>query len=91
MTRPTDITGIPETAEQRLPPAGGLRLLNRPSFARALRQRGLMARATLPTSVSAARSLATGTWLAVSSIYEAHLRRLAMEQAQAVLRGDASA
>ena len=53
------------------PPALGL--VNLPSFARALRQRGL---------------IESESWIPVLSIYEAHLRRQAMEQAFAALRGD---
>lgn len=50
-----------------------------PSFARALRQRGLI------TPIEAAD--ADGS-IAVLSVYEAHLRRRAMEQAFASLRDD---
>ena len=71
-------------------PAVGARLPHRPSFANALRQRGLLAKAAMPDSMAGAWAGASGTWLAVSSIYEAHLRRVLMEQALETLRGDAT-
>ena len=84
----------PESTERtahRSAPAGDVRVPSRPSFANALRQRGLLAKAMLPGSMAGAWSGAPGTWLAVSSIYEAHLRRVVMEQAMETLRGDAAA
>lgn len=84
----------PESTERiarRNAPTGGARVPSRPSFANALRQRGLLAKAMLPASTAGAWSGAPGTWLAVSSIYEAHLRRVLMEQALETLRGDAAA
>ena len=71
-------------------PAAGARLPQRPSFANALRQRGLLAKAAMPGSIAGAWAGASGTWLAVSSIYEAHLHRVLMEQALETLRGDAA-
>ena len=71
-------------------PAVGARLPYRPSFANALRQRGLLAKAAMPGSIAGAWAGASGTWLAVSSIYEAHLHRVLMEQAMETLRGDAA-
>ena len=62
---------------QRQAPALGLAGL--PSFARALRQRGLMAQPDADGEES---------WIPALSIFEAHLRRRAMEQAFASLRGD---
>ncbi len=55
-----------------------LGMVRPPSFARALRLRGLIAEA------------ATAEWSPVLSVFEAHLRRQAMEQAFAELRGDAA-
>jgi hypothetical protein len=52
-----------------------------PSFARALRQRGLMAQLEADGE---------GFWIPALSVFEAHLRRRAMEQAFAILRGDHS-
>jgi len=60
----------------------------RPSFADALRQRGLLAKATLSAGIASGWTSASDTWLALDSIYESHLRRALMEQAQALLRGD---
>jgi hypothetical protein len=56
-----------------------------PSFARALRQRGLI---KPPVSDGGDASNASG-WISVTANFEAHLRRQAMEQAFAALRGDA--
>jgi hypothetical protein len=61
---------------------------SRPSFADALRQRGLLAKALLPDGMANAWPGASGSWLAVEAIYETHLRRTLMEQAHALLRGD---
>ena len=71
-------------------PADGARVPSRPSFANALRQRGLLNKPMLPGSMAGAWSGASSTWLAVTSIYEAHLRRVLMEQAMETLRGDAA-
>ena len=62
---------------QRRAPALGLTGL--PSFARALRQRGLMAQFDADSDEP---------WISTQSVFEAHLRRRAMEQAFASLRGD---
>lgn len=56
-----------------------------PSFARALRQRGLI-RAAAEGADDAAIA---DRWISVTAIFDAHLRRQAMEQAFAALRGDA--
>ena len=87
MTTTAEIPTHVRAKHQR--PIGGARAPSRPSFANALRQRGLLAKAMLPGSIAGAWSGASNTWLAVSSIYEAHLRRVLMEQAQETLRGDA--
>ena len=94
MTNPID-AGFPARRSRRLWPPADLRFLNRPSFASALRQRGLLARAIQPAGFDTERSASADSWIteasiAVTSIYEAHQRRLAMEQALAVLRGDAA-
>ena len=60
----------------------GLALL--PSFARALRQRGLIE----PPASGGDEAAIASKWIGVSAIIDAHLRRQAMEQAFAVLRGD---
>ncbi|HVO00053.1 MAG TPA: hypothetical protein VMT49_08435 [Steroidobacteraceae bacterium] len=71
-----------------------LGLAGPPSFARALRQRGLIAPAPVAGAVpEAAPSDAPdgpGQWIAVRSAFEVHVRRQAMEQAFAELRGDAA-
>ena len=59
-----------------VPALGGAGL---PSFARALRQRGL---------VSQFGADGDESWIPALSVFEAHLRRLAMEQAFASLRGE---
>ena len=61
---------------QRAPALG---LAGLPSFARALRQRGLLAPVEMDGDAS---------WIPALSVFEAHLRRRAMEQAFATLRGD---
>ena len=90
MNNPVD-TGFEDFATRQVLPVGGPRLLNLPSFARALRQRGLMARATIPANILSGWVGTTESWIGVNAIYDAHLRRVAMEHAQAVLRGDAPA
>ena len=67
----------------RQPAMPGLAML--PSFARALRQRGLIE----PSAPGVDEAAIAGKWIGVSAIIEAHLRRQAMEQAFAVRRGDA--
>lgn len=67
----------------RQSPTLGLAAL--PSFARALRQRGLI-KPPVPGGDYAANG---NGWIGVTAIFEAHLRRQAMEQAFAALRGDA--
>jgi hypothetical protein len=55
------------------------------NFAKALRQRGLLTRAE-PASLGDGWSEVPDLWVAHSSVYESHLRRVAMEQVFAVLR-----
>ena len=68
--------GLTPRFARRTPALG---LIGLPSFARALRQRGLVA--TVETDCDEA-------WFPALSVFEAHLRRRAMEQAFASLRGD---
>jgi hypothetical protein len=68
--------GLTARFSPRIPALG---LAGLPSFARALRQRGLMA----PVEVDGDEA-----WIPALSVFEAHLRRRAMEQAFAFLRGD---
>jgi hypothetical protein len=56
------------------------------SFARALRQRGLLARTEALPSASEGWADAPELWIAGNSVYEAHMRRVAMEQVFATLR-----
>jgi len=58
------------------------------SLARALRQRGLLARADLLPSIGEGWSETPDLWIAGNAVYEAHLRRVAMEQVLATLRRD---
>ena len=58
------------------------------SFAHALGQRGLLAPTSLGTYAPSTAAAGAGLWLGMVSIYEAHLRRVAMEQAFAALRGE---
>ena len=90
MNNPVD-TGFENSAARQVPPVGGPRLLKLPSFARALRQRGLMARATMPANILSGWVGTTESWIGVNAVYDSHLRRVAMEHAQAVLRGDTPA
>ena len=76
---------------RRVRPTRNVVAPNRTSFAKALRQRGLLARGeSLPTH-TAGWAPSPELWLAGHSIYETHLRRVAMEQVFAVLRGDHAA
>jgi hypothetical protein len=68
--------GLTPRFPPRVPPLG---LASLPSFARALRQRGLIA----PVAANGDEA-----WIPALSVFEAHLRRRAMEQAFASLRGD---
>ena len=58
------------------------------SFAMALRQRGLLVRTEPTPAVGAGWSEVPDLWIAGNSIYEAHLRRVAMEEVLASLRRD---
>jgi hypothetical protein len=72
---------------RRLPSLG---LARPPSFAWALRQRGLLVRPEVNAAVSLAAAEPPDQWQAVVSLFEAHLRRQAMEQAFSALRDDAA-
>jgi hypothetical protein len=87
MTSPVD-AGFPARRARRLPPVASLPFANRPSFAVALRQRGLLARAIQPAGVDGDRSGIADSWLAVAAVFEAHRDREEMERVLAVLRGD---
>lgn len=79
----------PATPKSRAPkPAQHLGLASPPSFARALRRRGLIGRAEANTMLGAATLDPPEAGIVVVSLFEAHLRRRAMEQAFAALRGD---
>lgn len=61
---------------------------NLATFARALRQRGLLARFDALPAIAEGWSDTPDLWISVNSTYEAHLRRVGMEQVLATLRGD---
>ena len=58
------------------------------SFAKALRQRGLLARTEPTPAMGAGWSEVPDLWIAGNSIYESHLRRVAMEEVLATLGRD---
>jgi hypothetical protein len=77
------------TPKSRAPkPAPALGMASPPSFARALRRRGLIARAEANAVLGATMLDPTEAGIVVVSLFEAHLRRRAMEQAFAALRGE---
>ena len=89
MTIPNELhTSGAMSQPARLRPAPGL--ASPPSFARALRQRGLLARLDLNAAVALATAELPDQWQAVVSLFEAHLRRQAMEQAFSAMRDDAA-
>ena len=55
---------------------------------RALRQRGLLARFDALPAISEGWNDAPDLWITANAIYEAHLRRVGMEQVMATLRRD---
>ena len=71
-----------------LQPLPGMGLASPPSFARALRRRGLIAPAEVVSDLPVAAPEAADSWIPAQAVYEAHLQRRAMEQAFASLRGD---
>ncbi len=58
------------------------------SFAKALRQRGLLTRTEAIAPMGDGWSEVPDLWIAGNSVYESHLRRVAMEQVLATLRRD---
>jgi hypothetical protein len=90
MSSPVD-AGFPVRRTRRVLPVVGLPFANRPSFAAALRQRGLLARAIQSAGIDHAGSTIADSWIAVAAVFEAHRNREAMEQVLAVRRGDAVA
>ena len=75
-----------EVALHRTIPAQRAAAPNLASFARALRQRGLLARLDSLPSIADGWTDAPDLWIAGNAIYEAHLRRVGMEQVLAILR-----
>ena len=82
--------GFQDRSRRAARAAGQPRFPASPSFASALRQRGLLARAIQSAGADNERSTIADSWIAVASIFEAHRNREAMEQVLAVLRGDAT-
>ncbi|HEV7431501.1 MAG TPA: hypothetical protein VGN77_00555 [Steroidobacteraceae bacterium] len=87
MNGPLD-SGTSDGALHRAIPAQRASAPNLASFARALRQRGLLARVDSLPSISEGWTDVPELWIASNAIYEAHLRRVGMEQALATLRSD---
>ena len=87
MNVPSD-PGISEVPMHRAVPLQRPAAATLASFARALRQRGLLARADLLPSIGDGWSETPDLWIAGNAVYEAHLRRVAMEQVLAMLRRD---
>ena len=81
--------GFQDRSRRTTPAAGQSRFPAWPSFATALRQRGLLARAIKSAVIDSERATTADSWIAVAAICEAHRNREAMEQVLAVLRGDA--
>jgi hypothetical protein len=87
MNGPLD-QGIGEVAPHGTMPGQRASAPNLASFARALRQRGLLARVDSLPSISDGWTDAPELWIAGNAIYEAHLCRMGMEQVLATLRRD---
>jgi hypothetical protein len=85
MNGPLD-PGMGDVALHRTMPGPRAAAPNLASFARALRQRGLLARLDSLPSIADGWTDAPDLWLAGNAIYEAHLRRVGMEQVLATLR-----
>jgi len=75
-----------EVASHRTIPGQRAATPNLASFARALRQRGLLARLDSLPSIAEGWTDAPDLWIAGNAIYEAHLRRVGMEEVLAILR-----
>ena len=82
-------SGFQDRSRRAAATAGQPRFPARPSFASALRQRGLLARAIQSAGIDGDCSGIADSWIAVAAVFEAHRNREAMEQVLAVLRGDA--
>ncbi len=87
MNGPLD-SGIGETPLYRTIPVQRVATPNMASFARALRQRGLLARVDSIPSIGDGWSDVPDLWIAGNAIYESHLRRVGMELVFATLRRD---
>lgn len=87
MNGPLD-PAVSEVTRHRTLPAQRVAAPNLASFARALRQRGLLTRVDSLPSFSEGWAESPDLWIASNAIYEAHLRRVGMEQVLATLRRD---
>lgn len=61
---------------------------NLASFARALREHGLLMRFDAPPAITGGWNDTPDLWTSANAVYEAHLRRVGMEQVMATLRRD---
>ena len=82
-THPDALTRVPR------PPTPAAEVANSPSPAGVLRQRTRLSGAAITGAVAPVEELDSDRWLSVQWLHDAFLARLAMEQAFAVLRGDA--
>ena len=92
MNGPIDPGTVKVSLRKSLPHKGA-GLSSRTSFARALSQRGLLLRAestagVVPPGIVPGWAEVAEPWVAVHSAFESHMRRVAMEQAWATLRGE---
>jgi hypothetical protein len=87
MNGPLD-PAVNEATRHRTIPAQRLATPNLATFARALRQRGLLVRVDALPSLGEGWAEAPDLWIASNAIYESHLRRVGMEQVLATLRRD---
>jgi hypothetical protein len=85
MNGPLD-QGIGETALHGTPLERRKAAPTLASFARALRQRGLLSRVDSLPAVTEGWTDTPELWIASNATYEAHLRRVGMEQVLASLR-----
>ena len=81
-------TGMNEAAVHGTVSHSRVPVPNLASFARALRQRGLLARFDALPAISEGWNDTPDLWITANAIYEAHLRRVGMEQVMATLRRD---
>ena len=87
MNGPLDV-GIGEVTPHGTRPGQRVPAPNLASFARALRQRGLLARVDALPGIADGWNDTPDLWIAGNATYEAHLRRVGMEQVFATLRRD---